>query len=110
MFLGNSGHMDLLSTCSTGPLFGALRKSKQGIGTPWGPVLPVPGCKLGLPSVELLPLRQSKAHDAHGAGLGVRAGAGGGAELEDDSPAIKRSLMLEEGSAQGPSLSHVWLW
>ena len=27
-----------------------------------------------------------KAHDADGAGLGVRAGAGGGAELEDDSP------------------------
>ena len=27
-----------------------------------------------------------EAHDAHGAGLGVRAGAGGGAELEDDSP------------------------
>ena len=45
-----------------------------------------------------------KAHDAHGAGLGVRAGAGGGAKLEDDSPAASHMRGTEVSqSLPGPS-------
>ena len=51
-----------------------------------------------------------EAHDAHGAGLGVRAGAGGGAELEDDSPVGSHMRGTELSQGLPGSSKAAWAW